>query len=117
MTDTRLFEYLREIIVREELWQDPLFDRRQLAERFHISKERIGSAFAHGGPYGSLRAFLIELRLAHAAKLLTEHPEQPVSEVAAACGFGSATVFNRNFKQCFAITPTEFREKKNSPGE
>jgi AraC-like DNA-binding protein len=117
MTDTRLFEYLREMIVREKLYQDPMFDRQQLEERFHISKERIGAAFAHGSPHGTLKNFLVELRLDYAAKFLTEDPEKPVVEIAASCGFGSATVFNRNFKQCFALTPTEFREKMKSSDE
>ena len=111
MGDAALFEYLRGVIFDEELYHDPLFDRQQLEDRFHISKERIGAAFAHGSPYGSLKGYLIEVRLEHAAKLLTEQPDMPVADVADACGFGSATVFNRNFKQRFTMTPSEFRNK------
>ena len=115
MSDARLFEYLRSIIVDEELYLDPLFERERLEKRLNISKERIGSAFAHGSPYGSLKGFLGEVRLQHSTKLLIEQPEMSISDVATSSGFASYVVFARNFKQRFALTPTDFREKKSNP--
>jgi AraC-like DNA-binding protein len=35
-----------------------------------------------------------------------------ITEVASASGFSSASVFTRNFKQRYTMTPTEFRKKE-----
>lgn len=113
LSDSDLFEYLRRIIMEENLHQNPLFDWQQLIDRLHLSKDRIGAAFAQGSEYRSLKNFLNEIRLQHSAKLLAEHPGMSINEVAAASGFASYVVFARNFKQRFAITPTEFREREN----
>lgn len=109
MSDAQLFEYLRYVIVTEELYTDSRLDRQQLMDRFHLSKEKIGAAFSHGSPYQSLAAFLNVVRLKSAAKKLSSRPEMSISDVAAACGFSSGSLFARNFKQYFALTPTEFR--------
>ena len=53
-----------------------------------------------------------DCRLPYAAKLLAEHPELSVAEVARASGFPSADTFSRNFKQRYALTPTQYREQQ-----
>lgn len=112
LTDSELFEYIRSYITNEELHLDPQFGRDQLVERLQLPKERIGAAFAQGSEYGNLSNFLNDARLFHSTKLLTEHPEMPIAEVAAASGFSNRVTFSRNFKDRFTMTPTEFREKK-----
>ena len=112
LTDSELFEYIRSYITNEELHLDPMFGRDQLVERLQLSKERIGAAFAKGSEYGNISNFLNDTRLFHSTKLLTEHPEMPIAEVALASGFSNRVVFSRNFKDRFTMTPTEFREKK-----
>ena len=115
LSDGQLYEFLRRIILEEKLYADPACDRQLLQDRFQLSKERLGAAFAQGSRYGTLKNFLNEARLQHSAKLLVENPEMSITEVATASGFGSYTVFARNFKQRFTITPTEFREQKDNP--
>ena len=109
--EAALFELLSRIIKDEHLYLDPLFGRESLESRFRISKERLGAAFAKGSPYGSIQGFLGEVRLQHAAKLLAEQPDLPIADVATQSGFASYVVFARNFKQRFALTPTDFRKK------
>jgi AraC-like DNA-binding protein len=112
LTDSELFEYLRHIILDEKMYLNPLFDRQHLMDSLHLSKDRIGAAFAQGSQYGSLKNFLNEIRLQHSATLLAEHPEIPIAEVATASGFSNGIVFARNFKQRFTLTPTEYRDRK-----
>ncbi len=112
LTDSELFDYIRKVVSGENLHLDPQFGRDQLMERLHLSKERIGAAFSQGSDYGNISNFLNDARLFHSTKLLTEHPEMPIAEVAAASGFSNRIVFSRNFKERFAMTPSEFREKK-----
>ncbi len=112
LSDSELFEYIRKIVSEENLHLDPQFGRDQLVERLGLSKERIGAAFAQGSEYGNISNFLNDARLFHSTKLLTEHPEMPVAEVALASGFSNRVTFSRNFKDRFAMSPSEFRSKK-----
>lgn len=111
MNDTELFEFLRTVIVTEQLYLDPHFGRQQLMNRFHLRKERLGSAFAHGSQFGSLPAFITECRLATSVRLLSDHPEKSIAEIAAACGYVNTSTFLYNFKQRYTLTPSEFRRQ------
>lgn len=111
LSDSDLFDQLRRIILEERLFLDPQFGRQQLMDRLHLSKESIGAAFSKGSQYASLASFVNEMRLIHGAKLLSEHPEMSISDVATASGFGSNITFANNFKKRYALTPTEFRNK------
>ena len=113
-SDTALYLQLRDAILSEQLYLDPRLDRQMLVDRFNLSKERIGAAFAKGSPYKSLIDFLTDCRLPFAAKLLAEHPEMSVADVAHASGFPSADTFGRNFKQRYALTPSQFREQQST---
>lgn len=115
LSDSQLYEHLRRIIMEEKLYMNPACDRQMLQDRFQLSKERLGAAFAQGSRYGTLKNFLNEVRLQHSAKLLVGHPEMSINEVATASGYASYVVFARNFKQRFTITPTEFRDRKTVP--
>ena len=81
-------------------------------DRFHLSKERIGTAFAQGSDYTSLSAFVTACRVEHAARLLLERPEMPVVQVATASGFSSVNHFGRSFKSAYGLSPTEFRRQR-----
>ena len=110
-SDSVLYQKLREVILREQLYLDPMLGRQALVERFNLPKERIGAAFSKGSPFKSLIDFLTDCRLPYAAKLLTDQPDLPIADVAHQSGFSSADTFGRNFKQKYALTPTQFREQ------
>lgn len=111
LSDSELFEQLRRIILEERLFLNPQFGRQQLMDRLHLSKESIGAAFSKGSQYASLASFVNEMRLIHGAKLLSEHPEMSITDVATASGFASNITFSHNFKERYALTPTEFRTR------
>ena len=110
----KLYEYLRRFILKENLHLNPLFDRQMLMDRLHLSKERIGAAFSKGSQYASLAAFINEMRLIYGAKLLIEHPEMSITDVATASGFASNITFAHNFKERYALSPSSFREEKRA---
>lgn len=114
LSDSELYEYLRRFILKENLHLNPLFDRQMLMDRLHLSKERIGAAFSKGSQYASLAAFINEMRLIHGAKLLIEHPEMSITDVATASGFASNITFAHNFKERYALSPSSFREEKRA---
>lgn len=109
LSDSDLFERLSLIIMRDRLYLDPNLDRQALVDRFGLSKDRIGAAFAKGSQFKSLIDFLNDCRLPYAAKLLTEHPDLPISDVARESGFARADTLTANFKQRFTLTPSQYR--------
>ena len=79
----------------------------QLAARFHISPTALKDCFRqlYGRP---LHQYLLECRIQKAAELLREG-RLPVTEVAAAVGYTSASQFGVAFKRRFHLTPSQFR--------
>ncbi len=113
MSDNELFAYISDVIRSEKMFLNPLFERQMIIDRLNINKNRIGAAFAQGSKYNSLSDFVRDLRLEYACQLLTEHPDMSIGEVAAASGFSSATVFGRDFKNKFEVSPTLFRNQNS----
>ena len=107
-----LFNHLSQVIIDEQLFLNPEFDRHAAMERFHLSKERIGTAFAQGSDYASLAAFITACRVEYAARLLRQQPSLPITQVATASGFSSTNHFGRAFKSIYGLSPTEYRAAK-----
>ena len=80
-----------------------------LIDRFGLSKERIGAAFAKGSSHPSLSAHINDLRLEHAYKLLLDQPGLDLVQVARQSGFSSRKYFGDRFKLRYGMTPSEFR--------
>ena len=112
LSDAALFRYLSTIIEREQLFLDPACDRQMLTDRFKLSKERVGAAFAQGSSHERLTAYIRELRLDYAVRLMNEQPELSVEQVSQASGFTSADTFTRNFRTKYSMTPTAYRRTR-----
>ena len=110
ITDEQLFLFLRDLIENEKLFLQPDFGRQSLIERTGLSKEQIGAAFAQGSDNASLPAYVRELRLDYAVRLMNSQPELNVEQVSQASGFTSADTFTRNFRTKFGMTPTTYKQ-------
>lgn len=60
----------------------------------------------------SPKAFISAIQMEKAGKLLTEHPDMPIVDVAFKCGFDEASSFTHTFKRIYGITPSQYREKQ-----
>lgn len=109
LSDADLFVYLHDLIEREKLFLNPLFERQTLIERTGLTKERIGTAFSHGSDRGRLTSVVTELRLDYAVRLMKEGHELSIENVCQASGFSNADTFTRNFKAKYGMTPTAYR--------
>ena len=120
LDDAELFNFLSDVIIRERLYLNPLFERQVLADCFHVSNQRIAAAFAHGRSQSpgtdvddsgrkALPDFISTQRLEYACVLLSERPDMSIDEVATASGFSSYPAFARSFKKKYDVTPTEYR--------
>lgn len=110
MTDEHLFQYINDVIVREQLFLNPHFERQTIMDRFHLSKERVGTIFSKGSKYAKLSSYLQALRLDYSAVLLVGSPEKSIVQVATESGFSSNTYFCSCFRQHFSMSPSDFRK-------
>ena len=60
--------------------------------------------------------FLNEIRLGHAVRMLID-TKDPITEIAASCGFTNISNFNRTFKREKDLTPKEFRARHGNVRE
>ena len=109
-TPEALFRHMQSVILREQLYLDPAFDRQAAIRRFNISKDRVGSAFAQSGDFSSISDFIRDCRLRHACDLLLSQSQMTISEVAQQSGFIHASTFSTDFKNKYLLTPTAYRE-------
>lgn len=79
----------------------------RVAAGIGISERHLSRAFAATGT--SLPRFVLARRLERARALLESRPRMPVAEVAARCGFGSASYFSQAFRSHFGLRATEAR--------
>lgn len=88
---------------------DPAFSVAALASAMHVSERQLRRWFSDQdrGP----GAALLEERLQRARLVLRERADFTMSDVAAACGFGSASAFARAFRARFGASPSEFRDR------
>lgn len=109
LSDEQLFLCLRDLIENERLFLQPDFGRQTLIDHTGLSKDRIGAAFAQGSDNISLPAYVRELRLDYAIRLMNDQPDITVEQVCQASGFTSADTFTRNFRAKFGMTPTAYK--------
>ena len=58
-------------------------------------------------------AYVTQLRMEKAMRLLKEHPDMLIGEVAERCGFVDVAYFSRVFRHHYGMTPTQARNNNN----
>ena len=98
----RVFQFLRERFDRELRLSDA-------ARLVHLSEGAFSRFFrAHTGK--TFPAFVNELRIGRACRLLTESKKN-ITELAFECGFSNLSNFNRQFLKLKGLSPHEFRRQ------
>src|ERR1700720_1115152 len=101
----RLFARIRGVV--KDGFADPDFSPREVAAEAGISFRYLQKLFTARGLTCS--DFIYSLRLDHAARLLHRRASlarnQPLSEIAYACGFRDYTHFARRFRHRFGYSP------------
>jgi AraC-like DNA-binding protein len=80
-----------------------------VAARHGISPRHVRRLFEAGGT--TFSEFVLEQRLTHAYRLLTDPSvcDRPISSIAFDCGFADLSYFNRTFRRTFGAPPTDVR--------
>ena len=92
-------------------FMDMEFHRRidydELLDRVPMSRSTLNRTFLRATGETPMR-YLLNLRLAHAAKLLSL-TDMPIAEVAAASGFEDSNYFSRAFRKAYRVSPRGYR--------
>lgn len=111
LDSNQLFHFLSEEIVRQHMYLDPGFSRQTIVKVFNVNERLVGAAFSHS-KYNSLPDFIRTCRLSHACLLLENQPHMSIGDVASSSGFTNLSVFCRDFKNRFTVTPTVYRNQR-----
>jgi AraC-like DNA-binding protein len=112
-----LFKRIRGII--EDSFADPNFGPNEVAAETGISLRYLQKLFTERG--STCSEFIYSLRLDHAARLVNRRASlgtnQPLSEIAYACGFHDYTHFARKFRHRFGHPPGAHSEELDRAGD
>lgn len=104
-------DYAQRTLIRRDIearLADPSLTPESLRARHGVSRNRLYALFAASG---GVAAHIRERRLKAAMALLVDPVERaaPVREIAARCGFSSASDFSRAFQRRFGLSPRAAR--------
>ena len=85
------------------------YTARELAKNFGISETSLKNYFrsVYGCGYAEYQQMI---RMENAARLL-EETEDKVADIGQAVGFATQAKFGAAFKECFGVTPLEYRRR------
>jgi AraC-like DNA-binding protein len=113
----KLFKRIRGII--EDSFADPDFGPNEVAAETGISLRYLQKLFTERG--STCSDFTYALRLDHAARLVNRRASlgtnQPLSEIAYACGFRDYTHFARKFRHRFGHAPGAHSGEPDGAGD
>ncbi|MBR2284213.1 MAG: helix-turn-helix transcriptional regulator [Ruminococcus sp.] len=109
VNESKYFEkllWLRESIYR---WPAREWNVDDMAEEISLSRSRLQHLYSD--TFGvSISKDIITSRMDKAKDLL-KNPELPVSRISAMVGYSNPSYFNKQFRNAFGITPSEFRQQ------
>ena len=106
-----LMEQISALIEEKELYRRKNLRITDVATELATNKTYV-SAMLNNMSGESFTSMITRYRVSYAQKLLREHPEMVLEEVADESGFSSRTSFFRNFKAVTGMTPQEWKKVK-----
>ena len=103
-----LFNQISTTIRKERLYAKIDLMREDIMERFGIGRHRLNALLTTYADGMSFPQYINAIRIEEAYKLLTDHPEITITEIARQVGF-TAPNLREQFKRCYGITPAEYR--------
>ena len=108
--ERELFEQIHQTIVEQQLFLDPGFSRTRFIKIGLVNKNKVARMLQqYAGT--NLNGYINGMRLEYAARLLHEHPADPIKAIAANSGFNSVRTFYRLFSEKYGMSPVEYKEK------
>lgn len=107
--DGQLLALIEMRVEQDMLHQDPNIDTAALAHLLGVSQERLSRLFHKQTIYRTLEAYIDNIRLLSAMRLLREEPNYTIAVIAEEAGFGNVRTMQRRFQDAVGMTPVEYR--------
>lgn len=107
--DGQLLALIEMRVEQDMLHQDPNFDTAALARLLGVSQERLNRLFHKQTIYRTPEAYIDNIRLLSAMRLLREEPNYTIAVIAEEAGFGNVRTMQRRFQDAVGMTPVEYR--------
>lgn len=107
--DGQLLALIEMRVEQDMLHQDPNFDTAALAHLLGVSQERLSRLFHKQTIYRTPEAYIDNIRLLSAMRLLREEPNYNIAVIAEEAGFGNVRTMQRRFQDAIGMTPVEYR--------
>ena len=93
---------------KERPFTNPDFDQQSLAEFMEVDLDTFCKLVPQYKDPKRTLEYINSLRAEYAAKILMEHSDYSMNDIAGMCGFTNTATFNRVFRFAFGITPTDY---------
>lgn len=107
--DGQLMALIELRVESDMLHQDPDFDTAALARLLGVSQERLNRLFHRQTIYRTPEAYIDNIRLLSAMRMLREQPNYTIAVIAEEAGFGNVRTLQRRFQEAIGMTPVEYR--------
>ena len=107
--DGQLMAIIEMRVESDMLHQDPDFDTAALARLLGVSQERLHRLFHKQTIYRTPEAYIDNIRLLAAMRMLREQPNYTIAVIAEEAGFGNVRTLQRRFQDAIGMTPVEYR--------
>lgn len=115
--EQELLDRLREQMSEKALYRDPSLSLARLAGALGVPEKKLRQLINGRLGHRNFPSYVNAFRLEEVSTRLREarHDHVPILTLALDAGFGSIVVFNRAFKERFAVTPTQYRTARGEP--
>ena len=93
---------------KEKPFTNPTFNQQSLAEFMEVDLDTFRKLVPQYKDPDRTLEYINSLRAEYAAKILMEHSDYSMGDIAGMCGFTNTSSFNSVFKFAFGITPTDY---------
>ena len=107
--DGQLMAMIEMRVESDMLHQNPDFDTAALARLLGVSQERLHRLFHKQTIYRTPEAYIDNIRLLAAMRMLREQPNYTIAVIAEEAGFGNVRTLQRRFQDAIGMTPVEYR--------
>ncbi|MBR0064079.1 MAG: AraC family transcriptional regulator [Paludibacteraceae bacterium] len=111
-----IYERLVNAVYAEKLYADLQIDRDSFAAHMNLSRHSLNMILRTNTKGLSFPQWLNTIRIEIASEMLQNEPEKPIAIIAKEVGL-TPNNFHRLFRLRFGVTPTEYRQSKDSDTE
>ena len=105
--DKALLEDIQQLLEKDKIYRQLEFNRANLADMLHLTEQHLSRIINLG--FGRTFTELVNDYRVEEAKQVLRDTTLPMTTISFDVGFRSITTFNRVFKECTGMSPSEYR--------